>query len=1358
MTKTLLFLLFPTFIFTQSLIGVNKSPNISILKAGCSPPKYSTMMELNNVRALIHTAGNMWQKPGQNLSQYEVPKNSGIMALFTSALWLGGTDVNGQLKLAALRYREGQDYWTGPLTKGLATVTSEICLQYDRHFVTSQDVIKEFDAWYEAGLSDQQKGTSTQSVLFPNYTIPEMIKNWPAHGEVSLGQDYYLAPFFDRDMDGVYNWEQGDYHWYDFKKDKQCSVDRKVSLYGDQNFWWVMNDKGNIHTETGADPIGMEIRAQAFVFTTNDEINNMTFYNYELINRGTQTLTNTYFGYFVDGALGDPFDDFVGCDVNRGLGYLYNGDDYDGDNLGFFGYGETPPAVGVDFFEGPFQDNDAIDNSIGIGENQALNGIGYGDGVIDNERFGMRRFLYYVNTGSTANINTTDPISASDYYNYLRGFWKDNTPFYYGGSGHYSDPEANTNVACSFLFPGDTDPLGWGTSGFPQSPWTEESSGNTPYDRRFLQSAGPFVLKPGAVNNITVGVVFARANSGTPYASVEILKRADDKAQSLFENCFKVLEGPHAPILKAQELSNEIILTIQNPVNSNNYLERYEEIDPTIVPEDPNADKSYRFQGYLIYQLKDESVSVSDIEDLAKARLVSQCDIKDDISRIVNFEFDQDLQASIPVEKVNGVNKGIQHSFRITEDQFSSGTRTLVNFKKYYFVALSYAYNSYKNFVPDDPNFLDGQKKKFIASRKAAFGEIIPIEVIPHNPIPENGGTNYFLNYGESPEVTRLDGRGNGGLAVYLTQKSIDEICSNGKVNEITYKKSSSPIEIKVIDPLNVVSGVFELKFYGYVNEQSNEAINGKGIDSAKWVIYRYDKADGKLLDSIFSEISISNEDDFSRIENPNLFTYVNPPLNNENEQLIPEWGISVQISQSFFVKVAETSTDGERRYTYPLEAKLIYKDSTKNWLDFVNDENGFNVKNWIRSGNYVPGENDCLDPEPYINPCLYPDEDGIDIDDNYSKLLDGGIAPFRLVGYLGPFMPIKNPASSGSMTQARQKNSLMRLPNVDIYFTNDKSKWTRCPVIELGFYTTLNIGDAPPGTIRRSGSVDKEGKPDGTGNGMGWFPGYAIDVETGVRLNMAFGENSFLGEENGSDMLWNPTENMGDPAQAPLLGGQHAIYVFGYNISGEIQSDKNCPYYNPNSTNDWLYNKYTQGDNSDYLDLFSNLSWVVNPILKSGHSVLESDAVIHVRVQKEYNDYIATGKNNGKPMYSWDMTTLMTQLGSLDQLKSALDLINVVPNPYYAYSEYERSKIDSRIKIINLPEKCHIKIFNVSGKLIKTYKKDSPLTYQDWNLVNEKSVPIASGIYLIHVHVPDVGDRILKAYISQRAPDLHGY
>ncbi|MES2588559.1 MAG: T9SS type A sorting domain-containing protein, partial [Bacteroidota bacterium] len=105
-----------------------------------------------------------------------------------------------------------------------------------------------------------------------------------------------------------------------------------------------------------------------------------------------------------------------------------------------------------------------------------------------------------------------------------------------------------------------------------------------------------------------------------------------------------------------------------------------------------------------------------------------------------------------------------------------------------------------------------------------------------------------------------------------------------------------------------------------------------------------------------------------------------------------------------------------------------------------------------------------------------------------------------------------------------------------------------------------------------------------------------------------------------------------------------------------------------------------------------------------------------------------------------------------------ALDLINVVPNPYYAFSEYETGRIDNRIKFTNLPENCTIKIYNLSGKLVKTFKKSNPLTFQDWTLINEVGIPVASGIYLIHVDVPNVGERILKSFIATRAPDMEGF
>ncbi|PLX08666.1 MAG: T9SS C-terminal target domain-containing protein, partial [Marinilabiliales bacterium] len=328
------------------------------IAAGCVPATSSTVLELNNVRTLIHTGGDMWWDL-MGAPKYEVPKNSGKHALFAGTIWVGGTDVNGQLRLAGLMHRTyGVDYWPGPLvTSGpeRANVTSDDCVQYDRHFVISRSEVEKFRAWYNA--DEETRATADE---YQGYTVPKIIEEWPAHGDVASGYDFYLAPFMDVDEDGVYNYNNGDYPFYDLDGEVDCGTSReyrRVRLFGDQTLWWVYNDKGNVHTETGGASIGMEIRAQAFAFSTNDELNDMTFGNYEIINRSTFTLENCYFGVWTDADMGEPDDDYVGCDVKRGLGYLYNADNEDGDGNGRT-YGKNPPAVGVDFFEGPYQDSD----------------------------------------------------------------------------------------------------------------------------------------------------------------------------------------------------------------------------------------------------------------------------------------------------------------------------------------------------------------------------------------------------------------------------------------------------------------------------------------------------------------------------------------------------------------------------------------------------------------------------------------------------------------------------------------------------------------------------------------------------------------------------------------------------------------------------------------------------------------------------------------------------------------------------------------------------------------------------------------------------------------------------------------
>jgi hypothetical protein len=609
--------------------------------ADCVPASGSSQLTVNNVRAYIETSGSMWFR--QSRAEYFIPKEGQASSMFAAALWIGGRDIAGQLKLAAIRFKQiGNDFWPGPLTLTGAIVDQATCARYDKHFVMSKTMAKNHRDFYNSS----------------DYVMPDEIKNWPGNPvDGNTEQSWYIAPYVDLDGDGSYTPEKGDYPYYDFDNElcpwtpenraraargdlpQTEETKNRIStggimadqvLKGDETLWWIFNDKGGAHTESKGEPIGLEIRAQAFGFATTNELNNMTFYSYEIINRSTYALTETYFSQWVDPDVGHPKDDYVGCDVGRGLGYCYNGKIPDGTGL-LTEYGSTPPAVGVDFFQGPYLDPDGYDNpsyskkgdnnihgpafdvpykdnpcqivtksgtletftwdSVGTGthggdtiikvtrqvliRSEAINGVNFGDGIVDNERYGMRRFVYHNNDNTVVG----DPSVAVEYYNLLRGIWKDNTQMRYNlGNAH-----GGSGPVCDFMFPGLSDSCNWGTNGVPVTGlWTEEAVGNPAGDRRFMQSAGPFTLQRGAINYITVGIPWARATSGGIGASVELLKIADDKAQTLFEGCFKTLDGPDAPDLAFRELDKCIVFHITNAESSNNFKETYKESDYSI--------------------------------------------------------------------------------------------------------------------------------------------------------------------------------------------------------------------------------------------------------------------------------------------------------------------------------------------------------------------------------------------------------------------------------------------------------------------------------------------------------------------------------------------------------------------------------------------------------------------------------------------------------------------------------------------------------------------------------------------------------------------------------------------------------
>ena len=421
-----------------------------------SPSSYFSqdVLDINNVNTSVGPGSMFWDLDD---ARYEVPKGSNKHSIFAHDLWIGGVDDGGVLRLAAQTYRQnGDDYWPGPVSDSIYHNDANMG-QWDRVWKIDRSVVEEY-----------------QTAFFtndPTYIIPDIILNWPSHGDVSMGQSPYLAPFIDANNNGIYEPYQGDY----------------PDIKGDQAIYIIKNDVGDVHTESNAEQIGLEIHIMYYAYRCDNypELDHTVFAKTTLYNRGMHNLNNAYIGTWTDMDLGNYEDDYVGCNVGLDLGYSYNGDN---DDEGANGYGINPPAQGLVYLNGS-----------------------------------MDKFMYYNNDGTP----TGNPQSSTGYYNYLRGIWQDNVPITYGGDGHGSGAGTTTSL-CDYMFPGTTD-VNFTT------PWSEVIAGNTPADRRFLMSNGPFTLSAGQSYTLEYAFVFAWDSTNTNGGSLPLLFNYTQNIQDFYD-------------------------------------------------------------------------------------------------------------------------------------------------------------------------------------------------------------------------------------------------------------------------------------------------------------------------------------------------------------------------------------------------------------------------------------------------------------------------------------------------------------------------------------------------------------------------------------------------------------------------------------------------------------------------------------------------------------------------------------------------------------------------------------------------------------------------------------------------------
>jgi len=449
-------------------------------------------LDVNNINALINSyALQFWSLNSDEHGIFEVPKGNRTHTIFNFDLWMGGLDENDSLRLAAEKYRmNGIDFWPGPVSDNY--YPEGLILWNNLWKLNKTDIEYHKDHWMDVG-----------------YEPIDNINNWPAHGYIDQGQEYYMAPFNDNDGDENYIAQNGD----------------SPAVRGDQSMFFIYNDDREEHTESEGGKIGAEIHGQAYAFDCPDDsvFNNSIFFHYDIINRSDTAYHDFCLGTSVDFDIGNYYDDYVGCDTMLHTFFAYNGDDYDENSTIWnsdttFGYHNFPPAQGVVFLNKKMS--------------SFVNFQGYGD----------------PSTGS--------PFEPYEYYNYLTGFWKDSSHYSYGGNGYGGD------TIVKFIYPGN-----------PANPeeWSEVSAEITPDDRNGFATTGPYNFYPGDTIQLDLAFVFARDYQGDNLSSVTLLKERIETLRWFFDNDSTPC-GSTWSLVSEKSIRSQSITLYPNPVSDKLYL------------------------------------------------------------------------------------------------------------------------------------------------------------------------------------------------------------------------------------------------------------------------------------------------------------------------------------------------------------------------------------------------------------------------------------------------------------------------------------------------------------------------------------------------------------------------------------------------------------------------------------------------------------------------------------------------------------------------------------------------------------------------------------------------------------------
>lgn len=417
-------------------------------------------LNFNNVSALLTDGGVLFQNAQVSTAAYEVG-GFNVHSIFSSAFWFAAEDSIGGLHMSATGYTPSEDLFPGPIA--------------NQNEYGSTDYLNDYSSsiWF---MGSYLVNDHIQNYDQPGYVADPTILNWPGNGNTSIGVAEQLAPYVDMNNNGLYEPMLGDY----------------PNIRGDAAMYIIMNDGAQIHSNSGASSLGVEVHLMVYQYATMEYKNDATLINARVFNRGGIDYSDFKCTFLVDADLGNYLDDYYGCDPSRNAMFTYNGDGLDEDVGGLLGYGTNPPAIGVMSLSNPISQ---------AGQYTSVAAAVY-----------------------------SDPVTAADYWNYMNGKWKDGSDWMYGGAGYAGSPGVTTNFT-DFIYDGNPSI---------SSEWSENSydlaSGqNVPGDRRMFMNIESLPLLVGDVNCYDFAIVYARNFTNSNLENVDLLKNQLDDMQIFYD-------------------------------------------------------------------------------------------------------------------------------------------------------------------------------------------------------------------------------------------------------------------------------------------------------------------------------------------------------------------------------------------------------------------------------------------------------------------------------------------------------------------------------------------------------------------------------------------------------------------------------------------------------------------------------------------------------------------------------------------------------------------------------------------------------------------------------------------------------